>query len=113
MRTKEVIQAFNEAFSANDISFMADNMAENVVWEVKGETIIRGKQAVLNYLNDRGGEGIFNLTVENLLSEGTAAACSGVRHMKNNDKIQDFCDIYRLDEQNGLIEKVISFSAER
>jgi ketosteroid isomerase-like protein len=113
MKTKEVIQAFNEAFAANDISFMADNMAENIVWEVKGETVITGKQNVLNYLNDRGGEGIFNLTVENLLMEGSMAACSGVRHMENSEKIHDFCDIYTLNDENGMIEKVISFTAER
>ncbi|SDO19015.1 nuclear transport factor 2 family protein [Alkalicoccus daliensis] len=111
-KTEEMVRAFNEAFAANDISFMADNLTENVSWCKVGERTIAGKQEVLNLLNEEGGEGIFSLTIEHVVTHGNISMCNGRREVTNasgNKQIFEFCEVYKLNH-DGRIKELISYA---
>lgn len=105
--TEEMVRAFNEAFSANDISFMAENLAEEVTWKKAGDTLITGKQEVLNLLHVDGEEGLFNITLENIVCEGPLSMCNGRREVTKNDgtvEVYEFSEVYKLNEENKIKE---------
>ncbi|WP_147803250.1 nuclear transport factor 2 family protein [Alkalicoccus halolimnae] len=112
----DLIQAFNEAFATNDISFIADNITEDVVWKMAGEEVIRGKQEVLNLLNSMGDNGVDSIEIENIIINGTSIACNGrieMRSAKGKVKIFEYCDVYKLDkETDGKIKELTSYVVE-
>lgn len=113
-KTEEMVRAFNEAFAANDISFMADNMTEDVSWKRVGDRTFEGKQEVLNILNEEGGEGIFNLMIENVVTHGNISMCNGAREIKGSagtKRLYEFGEVYKL-HHDGRIKEIISYSIE-
>lgn len=110
MKTEEMIRAFNEAFAANDISFMRDNMTEDIVWHRDESSTVSGKQEVLNLLNEESGEGIFTIHIDDITIQDDTAKCNGKRERLRESGIPEvyaFSEEYHL-SRDGKIQELTS-----
>ncbi|WP_416148361.1 nuclear transport factor 2 family protein [Salipaludibacillus sp. HK11] len=116
-KTQEFIQKFNEAFATNDIRFIEESVTDDVVWIMKGDTVINGKSEMVETLNNMDNGGSFELTIDHIITHGKTAAANGTMKVINSTgedgAIYAFCDIYKLSSsKDGKIKELTSYLIE-
>lgn len=95
MKTKnqELLEQFNQAFSKNDIDFLADHVTETIKWTAVGDFNVEGKEAFIKALKSMEADEPWELEVDKVITHGKDAAVNGI--MKSKDgKHYAFCDVY-------------------
>lgn len=116
IQTQAFIKSFNEAFAAKDVAFIADSVTGDVIWKMAGETVITGKQAVIDALENMDDGNSYELTLDSIIIHGTSASANGImKSVSTSGKAQayEFCDVYELNEpEGGKIKKMTSYVVE-
>ncbi|MGY5851449.1 nuclear transport factor 2 family protein [Salegentibacter sp. F14] len=114
MIAKEVfIRDFNEAFLKNDMDFIFNNMSEDIEWNFVGEKVIKGKEAVKEFMKPMRKVETLELELLEIITHGRTAAANGRMKIKEaSGKIKNFgfADFYVL---NGMkspkVKKLTSY----
>jgi uncharacterized protein len=96
-RNKAVIEQVNEAFRRNDVEGFLARCTEDVVWTMVGETPVKGKAAIRQWMQSSAGEPPA-FTVRALAGEGDYVFCQGDMTMTEEGRAVPyaFCDVYRF-----------------
>jgi len=116
-KTQEFIQKFNEAFAKNDISFIEESVTDDVVWKMKGDTVITGKSEMIESLKRMDNGQSFELTIDLIITHGKTVAANGTMKVINSTgedgATYAFCDIYKLNGfKGGRIKELTSYLIE-
>lgn len=111
---KEIIIAFNMAFDQGKSEDIAPLIAEDFEWHLLGDSVIKGKNNLLQFFADHPDMKIITVTKEHILADGDTAFVSGeVQCTDKSGQIYDlyYCDVYEL--ADGLITKMISYTVNK
>lgn len=95
---KRIVEQANEAFANNDMESFLDLCTENLEWTMVGESTIRGKKAIREWMKSMD-PGTPVIKVEQIAGEGDYVFCCGSLKMKDKDGREapfDYCDVYRF-----------------
>jgi len=97
-KSKEIVEKVNAAFAENNLEGFLSFCADDVKWTMVGEKVVRGKDAIRQWLASMNMEPP-KFTVENIIAEGDLVAAHGDMTMKDKDGNAvpySYCDIYRF-----------------
>ncbi|WP_417602885.1 nuclear transport factor 2 family protein [Owenweeksia hongkongensis] len=111
---EEFVRKFNQAFLANDISFILESLTEDVYWEMVGERILDGKEKLKDFFDAMPEDsGLDSLEIHHIITHGKMASANGEMKMKDNSgklKTYGFCDVYEFSGfKNPKIKKLVSY----
>lgn len=107
---KEKLRDFNIAFGKGDTPAIVSQLTDNIEWEMVGDKLITGKEAVAAELEKMKAYTATELTIDHIITHGRAASCNGSFVMENGEKYA-FCDVYEFDKsgKTARIRRMISF----
>ncbi|MGP4071148.1 nuclear transport factor 2 family protein [Piscibacillus sp. B03] len=109
-------EKFNQAFMTGDLDFILESVTEDVRWEMVGDDMIVGKEALKEALGGMNTNDTFKLNIHNTITHDTAASVNGVitfTTREGEDKKYGFCDVYKLDSvESGKIKELTSYVVE-
>ncbi len=109
MTNKEILTLANRAVdNANHKDFL-DHCTEDTVWHFVGDVTLRGKQAVLKYMDETYLEPPVN-NVTNLLADGDFVIATGTITLKDKDgrtTTSEYCDVWRF--ENGKMAELHAY----
>ncbi|TFB19506.1 nuclear transport factor 2 family protein [Filobacillus milosensis] len=113
---QKFFEEFNEAFMTGDLKFILNSVTEDVQWEMVGDDIIKGKNALEEALGGMKTNDTFKLNIHHSITHGLEAAVNGVITFTTKvgeDKKYGFCDVYKLDSfKSGKIKELTSYVVE-
>ena len=103
------LKKFNRAFVENDLNFIFDSVTDDVYWEMIGDTVIRGKEALIEAMNKVKQPHDMTLDLHSMLVDKDKATVHGSMKRKENqglEKTYSFCDLYVFSssEENKIKE---------
>ncbi len=110
MTDREIfLKKFNNAFVENDLNFIFDSVTNDVHWEMIGEPVITGKEALIEAMNKVKRSKEMTLHINSMLITEDVAAVDGSMTMKDSDDVEKkymFCDLYKFSssEENKIKE---------
>lgn len=91
---KSILKSFNIAFAQKDMPFIADQITDDVQWNIVGSfPAIHGKNEFLEALTQMNISKTIELQITNIVTHGNTAAMNGVIKLEN-DKSYAFCTMY-------------------
>ncbi len=113
---QEFFQHFNEAFAKSDMDYIIANVTDEIIWNIVGDKIIRGKEAFIQEIKAMENENAAELKINHMITHGKTAAVDGIMKMTDqsgNIKIYAFCDIYLLNGfKDAKIKEMTSYIIE-
>lgn len=113
---EDFLRKFNRAFVENDINFILDSVTDSISWKMMGERSIKGKEAVVEFLNQIEAPAALNLNLQSIIIDGNAAAVDGTMKITDKEgKVRNygFCDMYELEESENIrIKSLRSYVVE-
>ena len=104
------IKEFNIAFAESDIDTITERVTDDIVWDVVGAYIIRGKTDFVSALHKMNSADVAELIIESIITHGAEASASGEIVMKNGERYA-FCDVYEFKGAKGThIKSMKSFN---
>ena len=106
------LKKFNEAFAQGDISFILENVTEDIKWTMFGDKTINGleefKKEIESMVKSESG-----LELDEIITHGNTAAVNGIiEALDQNGKPSKFafCDVYTLSGfKNPKIKEMKSY----
>lgn len=106
------LQHFNEAFAKGDIDYIAEQVTDDIVWEMVGDFNLNGKQAFESSLQEMKGTETLDMQILNTIIDGKYAAVNGtmkIREATGNIRSFGFCDLYEFNTREDKIRKMTSY----
>lgn len=103
----EFIKQFNSAFAQGDVEFLAENVTDEIVWNILGDKKITGMENFVKALEQMKAEKVSELILEQILSHGKEGAASGIMKMENGNDYA-FSDFYIFNNAKGTKVKSIT-----
>lgn len=91
------LNKFNRAFVENDLNYIFDSVTEDVYWEMIGDQVINGKEALIEAMNKVKEPRDMSLDLHSMIIDNDKAAVHGSMKMKDSngvEKAYSFCDLY-------------------
>jgi uncharacterized protein len=102
MNNKDLFIEISMAFSRGDISYLKDQLAENVQWNILGFEPIKGKANVLETLKMTELESFPEITVKNIISDGKYVVIESngkARTKQGKPYNQTYCDVFKFENE--------------
>jgi ketosteroid isomerase-like protein len=115
-KLEQFLEAINDAFARGDVDFFETNVTDDVRWELVGDEVTEGREALLAMMRSNEGGPLPELVVENVITHGNRAAVEGTMRLADKDgavKSYGFCDVYEMSGfTNPKIRSVKSYILE-
>jgi hypothetical protein len=110
---KELLKEFSIALAKNDISFIVENITDNVIWNIVGDKLIQGKDTFADTLKQMRNSTAIELHISNIITHGNTGSANGILTFENK-KCFAFCDVYIFSSaaKNGKIKEITSYVIE-
>lgn len=106
---KLLLKNLNIAIAGGHEEFVAENIDNDIYWNIKGHTVITGKENYIRALKSHKLWNVKKLTVDSIITHGADASVSGNFLTSGNLKYA-FCDIYKFKSAgNSLIKSISTF----
>jgi ketosteroid isomerase-like protein len=109
-KNKETVTRYMEGFNATDHSKILSCLTEDVVWELPGVYLHKGKAAFDKEIENEAFTGRPVINVSRLTEENNVVIAEGTVEAKKKDGVMlhiVFCDVFEM--ENGLIKKLTSY----
>ncbi len=103
----EFLKQFNIAFAEGNVTFLMENVTDDIVWNIIGERKIVGIEAFTEKLEKMKSVKTTELKLDQILSHGKEGAANGVMTMENG-KQYAFSDFYVFQSAKGEKVKAIT-----
>lgn len=108
---KKLIADFNTAFARADLDQILSFLNDDTEMEMTGNTVLKGKDAIRNFLTPFAGKPATKLEVTQIVTHGKEAASRG--KMIFGENIMYFADFYEFNSAGSKkIKKITSFAIE-
>ncbi len=108
-----MLKQFNDAFAKGDTHYIAEQVTDDIVWEMVGEFHLKGKEAFQNSLREMESVETLDMQILNTITQGRTAAVNGTMKIKEASgevKSFGFCDVYEFNGfKNAKIKKMTSY----
>src|SRR5690625_6628460 len=81
---KNHLKNFNIALVKQDIPFIVDSVADDIVWNIVGKKIVRGKDGFMNLLKKEDPSLAIKLEINEIITHGNVASANGSVELKND-----------------------------
>lgn len=111
---RNVIIEFNTAFDKGNRDEIAKYISDNFEWHLLGDSIIKGKETVLQFFADHPDMKVITVSKDYIIVDGDRASVAGeVQCTDKSGQVYDmyYCDVYEL--ADGLITKMISYTVNK
>lgn len=68
---------FNIAIVTNDKDFILNNIADNIRWDIIGDSVIQGKEDFIEKLDEINKNKVTELSIYNIITHGYIASANG------------------------------------
>ncbi|MCY3711619.1 MAG: nuclear transport factor 2 family protein [Caldilineaceae bacterium] len=89
---KRLLRDLNIAFAQGDVEAILDQFADDIRWQIVGETDLRGKEAVRAALEAMKDTVTTELLIHSIIAHGPEGAVNGVIATEQGDSFV-FCDV--------------------
>jgi ketosteroid isomerase-like protein len=113
VKNKEIVAKVNAAFAEGSVEGFLSFCADDVAWTMVGDTTVKGKDAIRQWMASMGNMEPPKFTVTHVIAEGDFVMAHGDMIMKDKDgKVVPYayCDIYRF--QGDKIVELRAFVIE-
>jgi uncharacterized protein len=113
VKNKEIVAKVNAAFAEGSVEGFLSFCADDVAWTMVGDTTVKGKDALRQWMASMGNMEPPKFTVTHVIAEGDFVMAHGDMIMKDKDgKVVPYayCDIYRF--QGDKIVELRAFVRE-
>lgn len=87
------IKELNLAFAKGDVTFLSKYVTDDIIWDIVGDKIIKGKEAFVKSFEEMKKNIVSELILDNIITHGAEAASFGKIIMQNGKKYS-FADFY-------------------
>lgn len=109
----EFLVKFNEAYANKDKAFIFQNITDDIIWDMVGDRIIRGKQEFVKHWEIMETAATYALEIKNIITHGTMAMVDGSMKMTDpsgKESTFAFCDVYKFSGfKNPKIKEMTSY----
>ncbi|AST96314.1 hypothetical protein CHH78_12435 [Shouchella clausii] len=102
----------NEAFAKGDVDFILSHAAEDIRWEMVGDSVVEGKEEVAKRLEAVKGIVSEEFTTKRIIASGRTAAIEGTMLCPDETgtiRKAAFCDLYTLNEKGKITDLTAYF----
>jgi len=107
------LKQLNDAFAKGDTDYIANQVTDDISWDMVGDFSISGIEAFKNSLKEMEGMETLDMQIDKTIIHDKNAAVNGTMKIKEssgNIMSFGFCDIYEFaDLKNLKINKMISY----
>lgn len=112
-----IVKEINDAFTQNNVEGFLAHCAEDLKWNMAGETEKKGKVAIREWMGQMEGHEPPKFTVDAIFGDGSHVACHGQMTMKNQEGKEgkySYCDVYtfKSDKVTELRSFVVAHKAD-
>ncbi len=96
-----VVRKVNDAFRNNDMPLFLSFCTDDIIWNMVGNGITKGKEAILQMMCASTAE-CPDIAIEVIFSQGDRTACTGTFSMQNKEGVKEhysFCDVYQFNNE--------------
>jgi ketosteroid isomerase-like protein len=114
MENREIILKLTEAFDTYDQKTILNHIADDVEWNMLGESLITGKENMAAFFNEHSSVKILSSSKDHIVVDGDQVAVDGeMKCIGPDNKIHEmyYCDIYEL--ENSKVKKLISYTVNK
>lgn len=107
---KKLLRDLSIAFVKNEIEFCMDWMTDDVVWEIIGDKLIRGKGDFEKALHQMKNCKVQQLRIQNIITHGNTGSVNGTLILNDKESVA-FCDVYNFRGfgKNSKIKAITSY----
>lgn len=101
---EKLLRDFNNAFLTNDVNFIVNQLADDIVWDMVGDQKVSGKENVQAAMEAMASSiKTLEMNVEQCIIQDHQAAVYGTMKMldKGNEVNFGFCDVYVFSESEA------------
>lgn len=106
---KLFLRDFTIAFAKDNAAFILEGVADDVCWEMVGNSTANGKMEVERVLKAMLDSSMVELTIANIITHGDAGAVNGSMTFKDGTTY-GFCDVYTF-TSHGKKAKIKTITA--
>jgi hypothetical protein len=108
------VEDLEVAFAQCDTGFLLDSVADDIHWNIVGETPIRGKDALKEAIDSIPQDcEVTEITINHVVTHGKVGAVNGIIKRKN-DRTYDFCSVYEFCNTKGTnVRDITSYIISR
>ena len=108
-----LLQKITVALVQQDLSFLRENVSDDIEWVVNGQKKLQGYAALAEALEEAADSDVLRLTIMHVVSHGKAGSANGVIEL-DHKITRDFCHVYEFSNAKGTMVKGInSYIIER
>ncbi|WP_299092340.1 nuclear transport factor 2 family protein [uncultured Metabacillus sp.] len=110
---KVVLKEFIIALAKKDISFILENVSDDILWNKIGCEKIEGKDHFAEALQQINDSPVWEIQISNIITHGRSGAVNGTLLLEDNRKLE-FCDVYMFTSagKNSKIKEMTSYVIE-
>ncbi len=109
---KEIIKQLNIAFARSDVETLSEMVTDDIVWEIKGDKTIEGKEAFVDELNGMKDAPVTEYIIDRVLTHGIEGAASGEIIMEDGKRYA-YSDFYYFNRaKSSKIKSITSYLVE-
>ncbi|GAA5037760.1 hypothetical protein GCM10011506_36150 [Marivirga lumbricoides] len=98
---KLLLKEFNISFGKGDVQNILSYLAANIVWDMVGDKVIKGKDEVEKELEAMKEYTATEINIDHIITHGKIAACNGNYKMGSGSSY-GFCDVYEFDNHSKI-----------
>ncbi|KKI92926.1 hypothetical protein WQ54_07045 [Bacillus sp. SA1-12] len=110
---KIVLKDFIIALAKKDVSFIFENLSDDVQWNKIGREKIQGKDQFADYLQHMKDRAVREVQISNIITHGRNGAVNGTILLEDNRRLE-FCEVYMFTSagKNSKIKEITSYVIE-
>jgi limonene-1,2-epoxide hydrolase len=106
------VQELTIAFAKGDLRFILDKVTDDVRWTIVGDSLIEGKEKIMEMLEQMKNDKAEELTIQHIATHGNAGAVDGKMKFKNGKTVA-YCNVYEFSNAKGTsVKEITSYEIE-
>src|SRR5688500_17957398 len=89
------VQELTIALAKNDTKFIQSNVTDDVRWNLVGDSLIEGKEKIMEMLEQMKDDKAEELTIHHIATHGKAGVVDGTIKFKNGNTVA-YCNVYEF-----------------
>ena len=108
------VEDLEVAFAQRDTGFLLDRVADDIHWNIVGETSIRGKDALEQAIESIPQDcEVTEITINHVVTHGKVGVVNGIIK-RNNGRTCEFCSVYEFSNTKGTnVRDITSYIISR
>jgi limonene-1,2-epoxide hydrolase len=106
------VQELTIALAKSDTKFIQSNVTDDVRWNLVGDSLIEGKEKIMEMLEQMKDDKAEELTIHHIATHGKAGVVDGTIKFKNGNTVA-YCNVYEFSNSKGTsVKEIISYEIE-